>query len=370
MSANNNFGFPNIGSPPIISGISGAEYRQLPTRPPAPHTAAPSSSVSRKKKQKKEKNLPVEKRVANILPDSVLYTQMVGFEAMVDDKLARKKAVVEEALMMNPQPSSIQKTLRVFIFNTFANQSCTEKPNAEPPSWTLRIVGRILEDPAQENSISYPKFTSFLDRVTISLDPKLYPDNHTIVWDRAQSPALPDGFEVKRKGDQEFTVNITLELNNLPEKYKLSPALSEVLGVEVDTSPRIVSAILHYINSRKLQNPDDPCFFSCDTPLKRVFGEGMVRFTEVMQKITPHLFPPQPIQLQHKIRLSGNSCPFPAEYACYDVLVDVPCPILKELNNLLVSTDKPNELAAREKAISEDKEDPRTQKEKGNASRI
>ncbi|MCI26306.1 SWI/SNF complex component SNF12, partial [Trifolium medium] len=180
---------------------------------------------------------------------SALYTQLLEFESRVDAALSRKKVDIQEALK---NPPCIQKTLRIYVFNTFANQIRTipKKPNAEPPTWTLKVVGRILEDGidpdqpgvVQKSSPMYPKFSAFFKRVIISLDQRLYPDNHVIVWENSRSPSPQEGFEVKRKGDKEFLVNIRLEMNYAPEKFKLSPALTEVLGIEVDTRPRIIAA--------------------------------------------------------------------------------------------------------------------------------
>ncbi|XP_022888810.1 SWI/SNF complex component SNF12 homolog [Olea europaea var. sylvestris] len=357
----------NLGSPsPSLSGAGSANAKRYMQKPPVRSTGfLPNNTVSpmrtmdasatiRRKKQKlPEKQL--QERVAAILPESALYTQLLEFESRVDAALTRKKIDIQEALKT---PSYIQKTLRIYVFNTFADQIRTipKKPNAEPPTWTLKIVGRILEDGMdpdqagmmQKSSSLHPRFSSFFRRVTISLDQKLYPDNHMIIWDSARSPTSHEGFEVKRKGDQEFTVNIRLELNYMPEKYKLSSALMEVLGIEVDTRARIMAAIWHYVKARKLQCPDDPSSFNCDPPLQKVFGERKIRFTAVTQKITPHLFPPQPIHLEHRIKLSGNC---PAGTACYDVLVDVPFPIQRELNALLASTEKTKEIDACDEAI-------------------
>ncbi|CBI21359.3 unnamed protein product, partial [Vitis vinifera] len=303
---------PSIGAP----GNSNMKrtLQKPPVRPPGPlgaNTISPLkvmelTPAARRKKQKlPEKQL--QDRVAAILPESALYTQLLEFES-------------------------------------------------RPPTWTLKIIGRILEegvDPDQaamlhKSNVSYPKFSSFFKRVTISLDQRLYPDNPIIIWENARSPAPHEGFEVKRKGDKEFTVNIRLEMNYVPEKFKLSSALMEVLGIEVDTRPRIIAAIWHYVKARKLQNPNDPSFFNCDPPLQKVFGEDKMKFTMVSQKISQHLSPPQPIHLEHKIKLSGNC---PAGNACYDVLVDVPFPIQKELSALLANTEKNKEIDACDEAI-------------------
>ncbi|KAG9455286.1 hypothetical protein H6P81_008190 [Aristolochia fimbriata] len=276
-------------------------------------------------------------------------------EPLVDAALARKKIDIQESLK---NPPCIQKTLRIYVFNTYANQTRTipEKPNSEPPSWSLKIIGRILEDSVDADSAggipkpspSYPKFSSFFKRITITLDPMLYPDNPTIIWEHARSPALHEGFEIKRKGDKEFVANIRLEMNYVPEKFKLSPPLMEVLGIEVDTRPRIVAAIWHYVKAKKLQNPSDPSYFACDPPLRKVFGEEKVKFSHVSQKISSHLSPPQPIHLEHKIKLSGNQ---PAANPCYDVVVDIPFPIQREMSAFLANTEKHKEIVACDDAI-------------------
>ncbi|KAJ9135629.1 hypothetical protein P3X46_032789 [Hevea brasiliensis] len=367
LSQAQNAALGNLGSSsPSFSTPGSMNLKRLPQKPPVRPPGVPMPSMisplrtmdltpaARRKKQKlPEKQL--QDRVAAILPESALYTQLLEFESRVDAALSRKKVDIQEALK---NPPCVQKTLRIYVFNTFANQIRTipKKPNAEPPTWTLKIVGRILEDGidpdqpgvVQKSNPLYPKFSYFFKRVTIMLDQRLYPDNHMIVWEHSRTPATHEGFEVKRRGDKEFTVTMRLEMNYLPEKFKLSPALMEVLGIEVDTRPRIIAAIWHYVKARKLQNPEDPSFFNCDPPLQKVFGEAKMKFTMVSQKISQHLSPPQPIVLEHKIKLSGNS---PVGTACYDVVVDVPFPIQRELNALLANAEKNKEIETCDEAI-------------------
>lgn len=334
-----------IGRPPGVSNPNTISPMKTMELTPAP----------RNKKKPKLSGKQVQDKVASILPQSALYTQLLEFESRVDAAIMRKKTDIQEAIK---NPPCIQKTLRIYVFNTSANQvhTTSKKPKSEPPTWTMKIIGRILEegmDPDQAGLISkpnpmYPKFSSFFKRVTISLDQRLYPDNHMIVWDSSRTPTPHEGFEVKRKGDKEFMANIRLEMNYLPEKFKLSSPLMEILGIEVDTRSRIIAAIWQYVKARKLQNADDPSYFNCDPPLQKIFGEEKMKFSMVSQKITSHLSPPQPIHLEHKIKLSGNS---PAGNACYDVVVDVPFPVQKELSALLANNEKTKEIEACNEAI-------------------
>ncbi|KAB1217358.1 hypothetical protein CJ030_MR4G020963 [Morella rubra] len=310
-------------------------------------------AARRKKRKLSESQIP--EKVAALLPESALFTQMLELEARIDAAMARKKIEIQDSLK---NPHRVQKTLRIYVFNTFANQTQPnpENKDAEPPSWSLKIIGRILEDgkdPAvaglmQKPSSSYPKFSSFFKKITIYLDQSLYPDNHVILWESARSPVLHEGFEVKKKGDKEFTAILRLEMNYVPEKYKLSPALTEVLGMEVEARPRIISAIWHYVKARRLQASDDPSSFICDPPLQKVFGAEIMKFAMVPQKISHHLTPQPPIHLEHKIKLSGNC---PAGTTCYDVLVDVPFQLEKEMTTFLANTEDQKEIDASDELI-------------------
>ncbi|TXG51292.1 hypothetical protein EZV62_023816 [Acer yangbiense] len=353
---------PSVSTPGTGSSAKRANPKP-PSRPPGSSSNANTSSpfktmelapsARRKKRKLPEKQIP--EKVAAILPECALYTQLLEFEARVDSALARKKIDIQESIK---NPPRVQKTLRIYIFNTFANQveSSSEKKTGEPPSWSLKIIGRILEDGKdpvlagmmQKPSTSNPKFSSFFKKITIYLDQSIYSENHVILWESARSPALHEGFEVKRKGDKEFTAIIRLDMNYVPEKFRLSPTLMEVLGIEVETRPRIIAAIWHYVKVKKLQNPNDPSYFMCDPPLQKVFGEEKMKFAMVSHKISQHLTPPLPIHLEHRVKLSGNC---PAGTTCYDVLVDVPYPLEKEMSAFLTNTERIKEIDACDELI-------------------
>jgi SWI/SNF-related matrix-associated actin-dependent regulator of chromatin subfamily D len=287
----------------------------------------------RRKRELPEKQ--ASEKVAAILPESALYTQLLDFEAQVDAALAKRKVDVQEAIRCPPH---VQKTLRIYVFNTFSNHAKVdlEDKTAKESSWSLKIIGRVLEDGSDSVSgilqRSTPldlKFSDFFKKITICLDQNLYPENHIIVWDSARSPKQQDGFEVKRKGDKEFTAVIKIDLKDSPEKFMVPAPLSKLLGIEVETRPRIIASLWHYVKTMRLQCPDEPSFFICDPSLQRVFGEEKMEFTKAAQKLLKHLSKPKPIYLEHNIKLSGDC---PAGTACYDIQVDLPIPLHKEMS--------------------------------------
>ncbi|CAM8930412.1 unnamed protein product [Rhodiola kirilowii] len=366
MSTHQNSGFGGFGVSTNISHNC-ADAGRFPQKPPlgpqgisAHNTSSHMNSMELTPAAGGMKQQSVEsqshKKVAALLPESALYTQLLEFENHLDAELLNKKHDIQEALK---NPPCVQKTLRIYIFNTFANQTQpnAENADAEPSTWTLRVTGRILEDgedpnqpvAVQKPNASDPKFSSFFQRVTISLDEQLYPDDHTIVWEQARSVGSHDGFEVKRKGDKEFNARIRLEMKYVPKKFRLSHDLSALLGFEVDTRARIIAAIWSYVKTRNLQDRNDPAIFYCDPPLQKVFGSQRMSFTMVSQKITPHLSHPSPINVEHRVKLLGSS---PVVHACYDVSVDLPFPIQKDLENIFDKTEKADEIKACDTAIT------------------
>lgn len=352
-----------VSSPPVATTGTGSAKRanqKPPSRAPSSsnaNTISPFKTMEltpaarRKKRKLPDKQIP--DKIASLLPESALYTQLLEYETRLDAALAKKKIDIQECFKISPR---IQKTLRIYVFNTFANQTqnTPESENADPPTWSLKIVGRLLEDGKDPVIAGIPpkystKFSSFFKKITIYLDSKFYPDNHVILWESTRSSVLNDGFQVKRKGDKEFTAMIRLEMNYMPEKYKLSQPLSEVLGIEAETRTRVIAAIWHYVKSRKLQIPSDPTSFMCDPPLQKVFGEEKMKFTMVTFKLAQHLSPPLPIHLEHKVKLSGNC---PAGTTCYDVLVDVPLPLEKEMSSFLKNTEMSKEIDTYDELIS------------------
>ncbi|KAE9604271.1 hypothetical protein Lal_00001598 [Lupinus albus] len=306
----------------------------------------------------KMKELPEKQKVekvSTLLPESPLYTQLLDFENQVDAEMARYRFELQEAFK---RPSYVQKTLRVYVFNTFSNQNIFLNKNGEEASWSLKIVGRILEDDKGSfeagtsqgtKSPSCPKFSSFFKKIVVHLDENLYSDDHVITWDNARSPIEQDGFEVKRKGDKEFTTRITMELKNVPEKFMLSPQMSKLLGFQVETRPRIIAALWHYINSRKLEISNDPFSFICDPSLQMVFGANKMEFQEAIKKLPQHLSLPQPITLEHQIKLSGNPT---AETGCYDIQVYVHPPLDNDISSILAGRESQKQIEFFDDVIS------------------
>ena len=264
----------------------------------------------------------------------------------MDATLARKKAEVNEALKAAPRDP---RTVRIYVYNTWKEAS-----PGEDASWTLHVQGRVLAphecadgaaggdyDPETE-----PKFSEFVRDVEIRLDPTSAPpkkvpalpgaaittegdetDPPAVRWDAAKAPADAkpvDGFEVKRLGDKDRKAKILIAVKHTPERYKPKPELSRLLGLDLETRPRLIAALWQYCRLNDLLDKEDATKVDLDDRLKSLFGDKeSAKFVDLCEIMCSRcLDPSPPIELDYVVRTRGRKNPTHPD--CYDLLVDVP----------------------------------------------
>jgi len=336
--------FPSYASPALPSAGAGVTPDSAPSgvnkggRPkkqlseglgygPGVRMAEAMPAGARKKRKQNEKQ-QIMKQVASFIPESALYMKLLDMERRMDATLDRKKLDIQETLN---QPDKVTGTLRMYIFNTHANQAqseASEPPAANaPPFWTLYLCGRLLDHPLADNldpndpvTGSPVQFTQFLKSVHIQLDPHQYPGSYgDVLWDSEKSEASSDGFEIKRCGTSDVNLKVTLAVASGAERFQLSDELAALLGVKVDTRAKIIAALWSYIKVHKLQSNGDPGIVDCNAPLAAVLGEKRFKVTTLAAKVMLHLRDPDPIVLDYTLRVTGRP-----EVACFDIQVDVP----------------------------------------------
>lgn len=328
-------------------------------------TAEVAPVPRRKKRKPTDKQIP--ERVVASVPESAIYNQLLELEKRVDATLARKKLEIQEALR---NPPRVPQTLRIYVSCTHEHQA-SERPDLDVPSWTLCVSGRILEEDSVNGSrdvegsaaskatemgksgpkTEVPVFSNLLKRLTVNLDPSLYPEKPVVSWEAGRSLTPVSGFEIKRAGKKEFVARIQIELNYVPQKYELSPKLVDLLGVALETRPRVTAALWQYIKSKKLQAAADPTVIVCDAPLQEIFGEPRIKMSLIASKLHSHLTMPSPITIEYPIKLSSQSSQVES---CYDVTVDLPMPLQKEMSDYLTSLEKHRDINTLDELIARD----------------
>ncbi|KDD72712.1 hypothetical protein H632_c2988p0, partial [Helicosporidium sp. ATCC 50920] len=203
----------------------------------------------------------------------------------------------------------------------------TPADSSSPPSWALRIQGRIVGEgsPAPEAALPRQSLTSLVRRLTVELDPAQYPGSEgSVTWDKARQDAEPrDAFEIRRAGSRDVPVTLTIELDHAPPLYRPSPELAKLLGVQGLVSvPNALQLLWGYVKGRRLFDPSPQApHIRCDAALAQVLGAPQMRLGGVQDALKAHLATPAPLVVRTLIRTSG---PSPSRPECFDLEVYVP----------------------------------------------
>ncbi|CAO3703849.1 unnamed protein product [Rhizopus stolonifer] len=329
--------------PPQNIPQQGMQYRKRPSE-------VESLSKHIKKKRPTDKNLSSKAFV----PESKLYTELVEFEKKLDETIMRKKLDIQEAL---GKPTKVRRTLRLFISNkttTVNDQEQIEQgeENAfdlndnNTPSWTLKIEGKLLDSTGSDKAEPAPKMTSFFRSISVELDrdPNSYPEGNMIEWQRqTNSTNEYDTIEIKRKGDMNINCRIVFHLEHNPQKYKLSPILSDLLDTQLDTKLQIVMGIWNYCKMQKLQDNEDKRIIRCDHRLAQIFGYPQIHFSQIPELINQHLSRPDPIVIEYTIRVDR---PFHASSKAYDIDIEVDSVARQKMVSIISSNGVQKEIMA------------------------
>jgi len=112
---------------------------------------------------------------------------------------------------------------------------------------------------------------------------------------------------------------VLLYLQSHPKRFKLSPRLSEVLGIEEETRIRIIGALWQYIKSNRLQDKENREVVNCNKELLEIFGEEKLGVHNIVHSLQPHLLEADPIELTFDIAKNQEQ-----QEKWYEMPVDVP----------------------------------------------
>ncbi|KAG1470813.1 hypothetical protein G6F56_002469 [Rhizopus delemar] len=188
--------------------------------------------------------------------------------------------------------------------------------------------------------------TSFFRSISVELDrdPNSYPEGNMIEWQRQTNSTNDyDTIEIKRKGDMNINCRIVFHLEHNPQKYKLSPILSDLLDTQLDTKLQIVMGIWNYCKMQKLQDNEDKRIIRCDHRLAQIFGYPQIHFSQIPELINQHLSRPDPIVIEYTIRVDK---PFHASSKAYDIDIEVDSVARQKMVSIISSNGVQKEIMA------------------------
>ncbi|XP_063063117.1 SWI/SNF-related matrix-associated actin-dependent regulator of chromatin subfamily D member 3b isoform X2 [Engraulis encrasicolus] len=379
-------GPPYGGSPAVRPGLPSPGMEPSRKRPAASQQVQqqqPVQNRARNAKRRKMADKILPQRIRELVPESQAYMDLLAFERKLDQTIMRKRVDIQEALK---RPMKQKRKLRLYISNTFN----PAKPDADDSdgsiaSWELRVEGKLLDDVGKQKR----KFSSFFKSLVIELDKDLYgPDNHLVegsnihlknvsyeaagtewcvrgqtrgsrgrdsrsmisLWHRTATTQETDGFQVKRPGDVSVRCTLLLMLDYQPPQFKLDPRLARLLGIHTQTRSCIIQALWQYVKTNKLQDSHDKEYINCDKYFQQIFDCPRLKFSEIPQRLTNLLLPPDPIVINHVISVDPND---QKKTACYDIDVEVEDPLKAQMSSFLLSTANQQEIASLDNKIHE-----------------
>jgi SWI/SNF-related matrix-associated actin-dependent regulator of chromatin subfamily D len=169
------------------------------------------------------------------------------------------------------------------------------------------------------------KFSQFLKRVSIELDPTEYRTDNFIEWDNRRSIEPTHGFEVTRPGSKDVRCKIVVEVAYPVQLYSVSPALRLILGPAVpaiETLENVIRALWLYMKRHQLEIDRDSGNVLCDERLSALLAnQSSFALEDLPRLVRPHLSAPPPLEIDFVIRLNGSP---PEERQVFDILVQEP----------------------------------------------
>lgn len=128
---------------------------------------------------------------------------------------------------------------------------------------------------------SPPRFSHFFKAITVDMDRTKIRNGaeNTVEWkkpERTPNSANPpaaaefDELKFKRFGDENLNITIKLYRDETPERFQLSPELSDLVDLSAATRSEVVMGLWEYIKMMGLQEDEEKRQFRCDEMLRKV----------------------------------------------------------------------------------------------------
>ncbi|RFU34554.1 hypothetical protein B7463_g1812, partial [Scytalidium lignicola] len=382
-------------APPQKSPHTGAAARRgvgpMVAGPHPPNAMAPAQLQAAHQAQlhanelaKRRARKPTDKNIPDGIEDYIIgdgvqrYRDLRDLERRLDATMTRKRLDIQDAVNRNVKR---YRTLRIWISNTVEDQpwqatglddvDAFDFSSNVDSSYRVKIEGRLLDeeeeaDSDDEDALGHSvnlmdegvqekkkrkpptkqhRFSHFFKAMTVEFDRSRAKDgaDQNVEWKKpAVTPNatnLPnsadfDQLEFKRGGDENINITINLVRDETPERFRLSPALAEIMDTNEATRAEVVMGIWEYIKAMGLQEEDEKRSFDCDDRLRAILQREKGYIPFIPDAIIPHLSPLPFLQLHYTIRVDPEFHKDP-QPTIYDVRVALDDPLPAALLNFV-----------------------------------
>lgn len=280
---------------------------------------------------KRRAHKPTDKSISEGVEDLVLgdgvqqYKRLREVERKLDAVMMRKRLDIQDSAQHGAKR---YKTLQIWISNTVENQPWQARTletdmfdfnTGVEATYKVKIEGRLLDEDDLEDATEYgsddeddgnsahkqyensmdqddealrqpakpatthtrTRLSHFFKSITVDFDrgKNLQPDTSTqIEWKKPLvQPNVPlrpeadfDCLEFERKGDENINCTFNFYRDEIPERYRLSKELGELLDTEEEDRAAIIFGIWEYVKALNLQQDEEKRLIQCDDRLRAV----------------------------------------------------------------------------------------------------
>src|ERR1700733_11035672 len=290
---------------------AGVQHGQPAPGMPNIHTQQRNAALEHQLAQRRSRK-PNDRNMPEGVEDLVIgegvqqYKDLRDVERKLDYTMMRKRLDIQDSIHRNVKR---HKTMRIWISNTADNQPWQAKgldenafdfTTGEDGTYCVKIEGRILEDDSDETALlndsedgsddedeakendttdnkqaksPQKRLSHFFKSISVEFEKaKGMPTEAMtqIEWKKQAGAADFDCLEFERKGDENLNVTINLVRDEVPERFRLSQALSQTLDAEEADRAEVVMGIWEYVKAQNLQEDEEKRSVRCDDRLRQV----------------------------------------------------------------------------------------------------
>lgn len=302
------------------------------------HKAAIIAQENAKRRAQK----PTDKNIPEGVEDLVIgdgvqqYKRLREVERKLDAVMMRKRLDIQDT---HQHGSKRYKTLQIWISNTVENQPWQGRSletdmfdfnTGIESTYKVKIEGRLLDEDGLEDAAVHgsehgneengnstigtrndddlmednkpsrhptklattqtrSRFSHFFKAITVDFErgKNLQPDTSTqIEW---KKPAVPpntlipaaanfDCLEFERKGDENINCIFNFYRDDMPERFRLSKELADLLDTDEDDRGAIILGVWEYVKAMNLQQDEEKRQITCDDRLRSVSCPNFIFF--------------------------------------------------------------------------------------------
>lgn len=198
-----------------------------------------------------------------------------------------------------------------------------EKKNSQikqnlPSYWSFSFYGRINYDNDSDNkdNNSFRKFSYYFNKLSFIFYNNSHKILHQIDWTRPSGTAYDtDGFDIRRQINKEddipSKVKLIYSLNNFSQRYMIiNDDLINLIGVSIDTRPKILYYIWQYIKINSLQDKDNNSLVLNNKQLFKIFKVERMDITSLPNRLISMIKPIDVIDNVLEYEFESISNPF------------------------------------------------------------